>query len=82
MKLLFEKIWKQEGNPQIQSPTMTFEEMKEGKSLLEAVINAVCIEATELKITQSLECLNRWVNQNKNFKKINRLKINENCILS
>mgnify|MGYP001122859943 FL=1 len=61
---------------------MTFEEMKEGKSLLEAVINAVCIEATELKITQSLECLNRWVNQNKNFKKINRLKINENCILS
>ena len=69
-------------NPQIQSPTMTFEEMKEGKSLLEAVINAVCIEATELKITQSLESLNRWVNQNKNLKKINRLKINENCILS
>lgn len=56
-------------NPQIHSPTMTFEEMEEGKSLVEAVINAVCIERTQVNITQSLECLNRWVNRNKNSSK-------------
>lgn len=49
--------------PQIQSSTMTFAEMIEGKSLVESVINAVCSKEKHLNTTQSLENLKFWVNQ-------------------
>lgn len=50
-------------HPQIQSPTMTFAEMREGKFLVESVINAVCSKKKHLNTTQSLENLKSWVNQ-------------------
>jgi len=62
--LLLENEFPTDGfSPQIQSPTMTFAEMKEGKLLIESVINAVCSEQKHLNITQAIDRLKFWVNQ-------------------
>jgi Radical SAM superfamily len=50
-------------HPQIQSPTMTFVEMTQGRSLVQSVINTVCSSKEEkLNTIQALSNLKSWVN--------------------